>query len=129
MEVISLEAAQQADFEPLEYVQSHRLGRMMARVDFVGDMGGGEIALFFREKTGGERLYAMFNLYIPSGASEKDKTDAIITDLQFDSICDIYNIHAEHRLGIREISIVEQQPLCVWREKCDQRSPCCVFKS
>lgn len=129
METVTLEAAEQSGFLPRTYPQYRQLGKLRVKADFIANMGGGQTALFFHEQSRGERGYAVFNLHNRSGVTEDGMAVTLTPYLQRGDIYDISIDHANYVLGIREIILIEQQPLCAWREQCDQLSPCCVFKS
>ena len=57
MDVISLEQAVEAGFEPLEYEIHRNFGKVRIRADFLGDMGDPIPALFYRDVSNWERVF------------------------------------------------------------------------
>ena len=127
MESISLEAAKQAGFEPRSYSPYPRPKETKAFVDFVGEMGKSSTALFFRDESTGERFYAELDLLTPG--EDASKTITLVPYLQRNDLCALSVVSGALRFRIQDITLIKQEPLCIWREQCDQRSPCCVFKN
>lgn len=127
METITLESARAAGFDPRAYSPFIRQERIRARVDFLAKMGADDNALFFRLESSGERFYARLDLEPTNEGIDKAVT--LMPYLQRNDLCDIKVSSPLSTFCVREISLVKQEPLCAWREQCDQRSLCCVFKS
>ncbi|MDL2271802.1 hypothetical protein LJC23_02075 [Desulfovibrio sp. OttesenSCG-928-I05] len=128
MEIITLEAARKAGFEPRTYSPFLQHKKIRAHVDFIAEMGESGISLFFRGKASGERFHASLS-FLLSGNENSEKSATLVPYLQRNDLCDISVIFLNTVFFIQAISLVEQAPICTWREQCDQRSPCCVFKS
>ena len=128
MEPISLNAAQEAGFEPRTYAPCRSLKQMRGYVDFIAEMGESTISLFFRDSKTEERLYAALDLNGEIGGSN-EKSAALMPYLQRNDLCNISVVYSNFMLRVHEISLIKQASICTWREQCDQRSPCCVFKS
>ncbi len=127
METITLETARKAGFDPRAYSPFIRQEKIRARIDFWAEMGGNGNALFFRLESNGERFYA--RLDVEPTNEGIDNAVTLIPYLQRNDLCDIKVSSPLSTFCVREISLVKQEPLCAWREQCDQRSPCCVFRS
>ena len=128
MELISLNAAQEAGFEPRSYAPCRTPKQLRGGIDFIAEMGESIISLFFRDSKTEERLYAALDLNGEIGGSN-EKSAALMPYLQRNDLCDISVVYGNFMFRVCEIFLIKQAPICTWREQCDQRSPCCVFKS
>ena len=123
MEPISLNAAQEAGFEPRTYAPCRSIKQMLGYVDFIAEMGESTISLFFRDFKTEERLYVALDLNGGiDGNSEKNA--ALVPYLQRNDLCKISVVYGNFMFRVCEIFLIKQAPICTWREQCDQCSPC-----
>ncbi len=127
MEPISLIAAQEAGFELRSYAPYGEPNQLRGYIDFIAEMGESIISLFFRDAKAGERLYAARDSYEEIvGGSEN--TTVLIPYLQRNDLCDISVVFCNPMFRVHKMSLIQQAPICAWREQCDQRSPLRIQK-
>lgn len=129
MDVISLEQAVEAGFEPLEYEIHRNFGKVRIRADFLGDMGDPIPALFYRDVSNGERVFTPINTPLPYAENPQHELTRLVQLVQRNDLCLITLIHANGKISICDIVLLEREAPCAWRDTCDQRSPCCAYKS
>ncbi|WP_279130255.1 hypothetical protein [Bilophila wadsworthia] len=129
MEVISLEQAVEAGFEPLEYEIYRHFGKVRIRVDFLGDMGDSIPTLFYRDVSNGERVFTPINTPLPYAEKSAHELTRLVQLVQRNDLCLITLVHTNGKVSICDIVLFEREAPCTWRETCDQHSPCCAYKS
>ena len=128
MEPISLIDVQEAGFEPRAYAPCRAPKQLRGHIDFIAEMGEAIISLFFRDAKTGERLYAALDS-CEEIVGSSENTTVLIPYLQRNDLCDISVVFGNPMFRAHKMSLIQQAPICAWREQCDQRSPCCVFKN
>ena len=129
MKILSLAKAREMGFEPRDYSQYPPLGDVSVRVDFIAQVTCIP-TVFFREAQTGGRYYLTLPYRPEPGAMSPYAITTFFPSVQRGDLC-LFSIF-QNQFGhycLSKAILIEQLPICAWREQCDQRSPCCVFKS
>ena len=129
MKIIGLAKAREMGFEPRDYSQYPPLGDVPVRVDFMAQVTCIPTVFFREAKTGG-RYYLPLPYRTEPGAMSPYAVTTFFPCVQRGDLC-LFSIF-QNEFGhyyLSKATLIEQLPVCHRREQCDQRSPCCVFKS
>ena len=129
MKIIGLAKTREMGFEPRDYSQYPPLGDVSVRVDFMAQVTFIPTVFFREVKTGGRYYLALPHRTEP-GAMSPYAVTTFFPSVHRGDLC-LFSIF-QSKTGqycLSRAVLIEQLPVCHRSEQCDQRSPCCVFKS
>ncbi|CAK7033981.1 MAG: hypothetical protein DELT_00481 [Desulfovibrio sp.] len=128
MNILSLDEVRESGFEFRNYSQYPPIGDVTVHLDFLVQFNLQTV--FFRETRTGGRYYLALPLRAEPGVMTPYALTTFFSSVQRGDVC-LFSIF-QSKFGhycLSRATLIEQLPICERREQCDQRSPCCVFKS